>query len=299
MCRMARLSDRAAIEVFGADARTFLHGIITNDLLTAPGGAALHAGLLTPQGKILFDFFVVPAGAKEGVADGKAERFFLECRAEIRDDLIRRLMFYRLRARVEIRDRSDRLQIVAVWDGGPERPGGLAFTDPRLEAMGLRCLVEPGAVPDCEDETEAAYHAHRIALGVPEGGLDYAFGDTFPHEANFDQLGGVSFSKGCYVGQEVVSRMQHKTVVRKRIVPLKGNGSLPPSGTDIVAEDFPIGKLGSSAGDRGLALIRLDRAQKALEEGRALRAGDVEIELLKPAWATFDVPGQRVAAGGS
>ena len=142
----------------------------------------------------------------------------------------------------------------------------------------------------CALVTEADYHARRIALGVPEGGRDYAYGDAFPHEALFDQLNGVDFKKGCYVGQEVVSRMEHRGTARKRIVGVEGEGPLPASGTEITAGGKPIGTLGSVGGASGLALLRLDRAEEAKAAGLPLRAGDVTVAVRIPAWARFKTP---------
>ncbi len=291
ICQVAKLADRGVVEVAGEAARDFLHGIVTNDMRAAREGQALHAGLLSPQGKILFDFFVCPL-PDEG---GKGTRFLLECARETKDDLVKRLIFYRLRAKVEIADRSADFQVFALWggEGQPVSSGGVLFADPRLEALGWRLLAGDAEVAPagCAMREAVDYHRHRIALGVPEGGRDFAFGEVFPHEANFDLLNGVHFTKGCYVGQEVVSRMQHKTVVRKRIIPLVGKSALPPAGTPITVADFPIGVLGSSVGQAGLGLVRLDRAEKALAEGKPLLAAGVEITLKRPQWASFAVPG--------
>ena len=142
----------------------------------------------------------------------------------------------------------------------------------------------------CALASEDEYHARRIALGVPEGGRDYIFGDAFPHEAMFDQLNGVDFKKGCFVGQEVVSRMEHRGTARKRIVGVEGEGQLPLSGTEIMAGSMPIGTLGSVAGSSGLALLRLDRAEEAKAAGVPLRAGEVTVAVRIPAWARFKTP---------
>jgi hypothetical protein len=148
----------------------------------------------------------------------------------------------------------------------------------------------------CEAQPEADYHAFRISQGVPEGGRDYAFGDAFPHEALFDQLNGVDFAKGCYVGQEVVSRMEHRGTARKRIVPIEGGAPLPAPGTNVEADGVPIGALGSVSGKFGLAMIRLDRAEAALAAGRTLTAGGVKIALKRPLFARFAVPVAEVPA---
>jgi folate-binding protein YgfZ len=281
-CQIAELPDRALIRLSGAAAQAFLQGLITNDIGKAEGEGAIHAGLLTPQGKILFEFFVLPDG------DG----YLLDVAKAESEALRQRLSFYRLRANVAIEAETG-LKLAAAW--GDLNPASLpagtrVFADPRLAAMGYRLLLPTAAsvgALGCAVVGEEAYHAHRIAEGVPEGGRDYAFGEAFPHDALFDQLGGVDFAKGCFVGQEVVSRMQHRGTARKRIVGVEGEGDLPDPGSEIMAGDVPIGTLGSVAGRSGLALIRLDRAEEAKAKGVPLRVGSVLITLRIPAWARF------------
>ncbi|MGA7456143.1 MAG: folate-binding protein, partial [Methyloceanibacter sp.] len=201
--------------------------------------------------------------------------------------------FYRLRAAAEIAA-APALAVAAAWGGSPRLPeGAIVYADPRLPELGFRLLVPTGtsaAELGCEPAEEADYHALRISLGVPEGGLDYAFGDAFPHEALFDQLNGVDFKKGCYVGQEVVSRIEHRGTARKRIVPIEGVSALPVPGTSIEADGLPVGTLGSVSGAAGLALIRLDRAEEALAQAKALTTGGVKIALRRPTFARFTVP---------
>jgi tRNA-modifying protein YgfZ len=282
-CRTVLLSDRAVVRVTGSAARNFLQGLITNNIDKAAPGSAIHAGLLTPQGKILFDFFVLPAD------DG----FLLELPKAKAADLIQRLTVYKLRTEVAFAE-DPSLKIAASWRTPPSLPeGAIAFADPRLPELGLRMLLPVKANIGnlgCALATEDEYHARRIALGVPEGGRDYAFGDAFPHEALFDQLHGVDFKKGCFVGQEVVSRMEHRGTARKRIVGVEGEEPLPPSGTQITAGGNPIGTLGSVAGNSGLALLRLDRAEEAKAAGSPLHAGDVTIAIRIPTWARFKTP---------
>lgn len=281
-CQAALLSDRGVLRVSGADAHKFLQGVITNDLDKAKGGAAIHTGLLSPQGKILFEFFIV--------AD--QDGFLIEGAKDTLSGLAKRLGFYRLRAAVDIAE-GPTFRVAAAWDGAPSlTEGTIAFPDPRLPALGMRVLLPDGAsLSDlgCGEASEDAYHAHRIALGVPEGGRDYALGDTFPHEALFDQLNGVDFKKGCFVGQEVVSRMQHRGTTRKRVVPVEGDAPLQ-SGAEVKAGDLPLGTIGSVSGARGLALLRLDRAEDAAAKGTPLKAGDVTLTLHRPAFAAFEVP---------
>ena len=277
-CNAALLSDRAVVRVSGPAAHGFLQGLITNDIDKAKPGGAIHAGLLTPQGKILFDFFVIPA------ADG----FLLEIAKAKGGELAQRLGFYKLRAQVEIAE-DPSFAVAAAWGAPPRLPdGAIAYADPRLSALGLRILLQAEADArnlGCTIAAEDEYHAHRIALGVPEGGRDYAFGDAFPHEAMFDRLAGVDFDKGCFIGQEVVSRMEHRGIARKRIVGVEGEGPLPPSGTEITAGGAPVGTLGSVSEHSGLALLRLDRAEEAKAAGLPLRAGEVTVDLRIPAWA--------------
>lgn len=284
-CRIAELADRAVIRLSGAGTRSFLQGLITNDISKVAPGTAIHAGLLSPQGKVLFDFFVLSDG----------DDYFLEVANAQAGPLRQRLSFYRLRAPVTIEEEPS-LKVAAVWGAAPPAdlpaPAHL-FADPRLKSMGWRLLLPLDidlAAFGCEPASEADYHAHRIAQGVPEGGRDYAFGDAFPHEAMFDQLNGVDFRKGCFVGQEVVSRMEHRGTARKRIVGVEGEGVLPPPGAEIFAGSAPIGALGSVDGQSGLALIRLDRAEEAKAQGITLRAGGVPIALRIPPWAHFQIP---------
>jgi len=295
------LADRGVVGVTGADALKLLQGVITNDMELLSVRPAIHAALLTPQGKILFEFFVVKA------PDG----FWLEAAADKTADLAKRLTLYRLRAKVDIKDRSAELRAFALWGGEPEALAGaagtLVFPDPRLPALGLRGLAPvPLEVPLAPDLVAASralevpaqdYHAHRIALGVPEGGKDYSFGDAFPHDADLDQLHGVSFAKGCFVGQEVVSRMQNRAQVRKRIVAIVGDAPLL-AGAEITAGAAVIGTVGSVAGKDALALVRLDRAAEAAAKGTPLMAGGVAIALHKPDWANFELA-PAVATGVS
>jgi folate-binding protein YgfZ len=284
----AQLTDRGAVSVVGPDAEKLLQGLVTNDIPQA-AGEATFAGLLSPQGKILFDFFIVRT------ADG----FLLDVARDKAAELAKRLTLYRLRSNVQIADRSDDLSIAVGWDidadaDQPPRWIVASFRDPRLLALGRRVISDAAQTPvnSGNSASEAAYHAHRIALGVPEGGRDYAYGDTFPHEALFDQIHGVSFDKGCYVGQEIVSRMQHRGTARKRIVRVAGQRALPESGTEILAGTVAIGALGSIDGSHGLGLVRVDRAAEFKAKGVDLTAGGVLLTLWAPAFATFSLEPQ-------
>jgi folate-binding protein YgfZ len=282
-CSIARLPDRAVLRVSGPAARAFLQGLVTNNVEKATEARAVHGGLLTPQGKILFDFFIV--------ADG--DSFLLDVNQDKAAALAQRLGFYKLRAAVEITPERD-FAVAACWGSLPQVPNGvIAYADPRLPKLGLRLLMSPAAdqaALGCAPASDSDYHARRIGLGVPEGGRDYSYGDAFPHEAMFDQLDGVDFKKGCFVGQEVVSRMEHRGTARKRIVRIEGEGPLPDPGTEITAGQATIGTLGSVSGSSGLALIRLDRAEEAKARGDQLRAGGVAVTVSVPSWARFKTP---------
>jgi folate-binding protein YgfZ len=293
----AMLPDCGVVKVAGDDARRFLHGLITTDVSKLAPGQSRFAALLTPQGKIIVDFIVTEAEPAEG--DG----FFLDCPRALAATLVERLNFYRLRAKVTIEDLSQKLGVLAAWGGSGTTECGLVYADPRLPALGLRCILPPELAAEAAAELGAtlasaeAYEAHRIALGVPRGGMDFSYGDAFPHETDMDQLGGVDFEKGCYIGQEVVSRMQHRGTARTRIVPVMFEDFAAEAGTPVMAGDKQVGTLGSSANGRGLAMLRLDRVEEAMAAGVPLTAGGLLLRPVKPAWARFAFPGGSKAAG--
>lgn len=261
----ALLTDRAVIALSGADAESFLQGLITNDMKDCREGRPIYAALLTPQGKILFDFIV----AKEG------DYFLMDCAAVRADELVKRLGFYRLRAKVEIAPRPD-LKVAAVWS----EKSDIGFSDPRLAEMGRRAIA---AQLPAASATLADYHAHRIQLGVPDS-ADLPPDTTFALDAGFDELHGVSFTKGCFIGQEVTARMKHRGTARRRMVIVESNGPLPAAGTPLVAEQQEIGTLVTSQGLRGIALVRLDRLADAEMSRTAIMARSISVTLRKPNW---------------
>jgi folate-binding protein YgfZ len=282
---IAHLVDRGVVRVTGEEAKSFLDGLVTCDLDRVAPGRPRYGGLLTPQGKILCDFIIFAAPDADG-------GYALDCARAQTSDLARRLGFYKLRAKVAVADVSEHFGVIAGW-GDSQRPGdraGLAGEDPRLPALGWRAIVSSAKAMEAGGSEPDAYHGHRIALGVPEGGKDFSFGDAFPHEALMDQLHGVDFDKGCYVGQEVVSRMQHRGTARTRILPLVYDHGFAEHGADVTAGERTIGKTASSVEGRSLAMIRLDRAADALAAGETIRAGGRPVRLEKPDWVTFPVP---------
>jgi hypothetical protein len=255
-------------------------------------GKPRFAALLTPQGKIIIDFIVAEAAINDGGG------FFLDCPRALASALVEKLNFYKLRAKVICEDLSSVLGVMAIWDGTAESEYGLSYPDPRLPALGSRMMLPPHLAEEAAADLGGmlvgadAYEAHRIALGVPRGGLDFIYGDTFSHEADMDQLNGVDFGKGCYVGQEVVSRVEHRASARSRVVPIVYDEFAPSSGLPVMAGDRQIGTLGSTAKGHGLALMRLDRIRDALAAGATIEAGGIAIRAVKPAWAKFDWPGE-------
>ena len=268
------LAGRTLLEIKGEEATEFLSGLITCEIESlSPFGSAFGA-LLTPQGKILFDFFLVKLN------DG----YLFDVHDSIADEFMKRLTFYRLRKKVTIEKSSTYSQVTALWDGAPQSDHGLLVKDPRLEEMGWRHYSHGDGRLDYRDGN---YNAYRISLGMPDGGTDYVYGEVFPHDTLMDQFGGVDFKKGCFVGQEVVSRMQHRGTARKRMVKLLSNGIFPPCGTTILVNDRNVGTLGASVGQCALGLVRLDRVADALKSQAEITAGEAILDVELPKWVSF------------
>ncbi len=266
-----KLSSRAVIAVAGDDARNFLQNLVTADIDELKPGQAAYSALLQPQGKILFDFFLL---AENG-------RYVIDCSAAQKADLIKRLTFYKLRAKVTLADSDEEVGVAAA-----KPQTGLSYTDPRAAQLGARLVAAKGSLPDADGE---AYRGGRIRLGLADSDEDIGSGELFPHEANLDQFGAVSFRKGCFIGQEVVSRMEHRGTARNRIVPVYSPEGAAAKGSEIKAGDKSIGTLLSSSGSDALALIRLDRLKDAVDAGTGLLTEAGPIHVRKPAWARFDV----------
>lgn len=259
------LTDRAVIEVTGPDAATFLQGLITNDVTKASGDGAIYAALLTAQGKIIYDFLIA-------AADGG---FRIDCAKAHATDLAARLKKYKLRAKVTITERPD-LAVVA----SPTPIDG-SFADPRLTALGFRTLQTNVTTPG----SETAYHAHRIALGVPDSS-DIQPETLFPLDCNFEELHGVDFDKGCYVGQELTARMKHRATARRRILRVEAAAALPPPGTPLTLGSIELGEMLGSIGTQGLAIIRLDRLSNATEA----TAGGLTVRISRPPYPLITIP---------
>jgi folate-binding protein YgfZ len=293
--KAAFLPDRGVVKISGDEARGFLNNLVTSEIEVVTPGTARFGALLTPQGKIIADFLVTEAPAGHGGG------LLIDCPRTLAQPLADKLGFYKLRAKVKVENLSDSFGVLAVWDGEPGLKPDLTFADPRNAALGFRILIpaelaaKTAALIGAELVDETAYEAHRIKTGVPRGGIDFAYGDAFPHESNMDRLFGVDFDKGCYIGQEVVSRMQHRGTARTRIVRVGLDGTPPEPGSEIRAGDKPIGTMGSSADGHGLALIRTDRATDALDADAPFLAGGLPIHLADPDAVRASAPKKSVA----
>ena len=291
MKRYVRLEGRALVRVSGTDARPFLQGLISNDIERASPGRAIYAALLTPQGKYLFDFFICELGGA----------ILLDCERARRDALVKRLAVYRLRSQVTIAP-DDSFEVFAVFGDGAAAAlgldgtagnacpfaGGLALVDPRIAAAGVRAVLpsETGAKALEDAGVERAdfadYDAARLRLGLPDGSRDLEIERSLLLENGFEALNGVDFAKGCYVGQEVTTRMKRRALVRKRLMPVAIEGPAPEPGTIVMRDGIEVGEMRSTAGKAGLALLRLD-----LVDGAAtLDAGEARITPRAPAWLT-------------
>ncbi len=279
-----RLESRGLLAVSGEDRVEFLQGIVTNDVRRLGPERALYAALLTPQGKYLFDFFMIAEG----------ERILLDCEAARREDLVRRLMLYRLRARVEITDLSAQRHVWAILDGEPDGlpaeagaaqrlAGGTVYRDPRTAAIGWRAVLPADVMPAYPLGGSSQYEARRIALGLADGSRDLEVEKTLALEANLDLLGAIDFDKGCYVGQEITARTKHRGKVRKRLLPIEVAGSEAPArGMAVMAGETRVGEIRSVRGTSAIALMRLEDIAAA--PALALEGDGPPVRIRRPEW---------------
>jgi len=257
MTHLAHLPARGAIEVAGDDRVGFLQGLVSNDVAEAVPGRAIWAALLTPQGKWLADFFILSDG----------ERLVLDCERAEAEALVRRLSRFRLRSKVAVRDASAELAVHAAWGGAFDPPpGAIAAPDSRLPEAGWRILA---ARPLPANAGEAEWDLHRLALGLPDGSRDMEAEKSVLLEAGFDELNGVSWTKGCYLGQELTARTKYRGLVKRRLVPVTVEGELPAPGTPVHAAGREIGAMRSGRGQLGLALVRIEAVPERLSCGAA------------------------------
>ena len=270
------LPHRGVIAVSGEDRVEFLQGLISNDVTKAAPAKAVWAALLTPQGRFLNDMFVVDAGFGT---------LLLETEREKAPALARKLGMYKLRSKVTVEDRSSSMEVAVVFGPGAEKhiavPGALSYIDPRLPELGVRVLTpagQAGKMLGLPEAPLADYEALRLSLGVPDGSRDLPVEKALLLESGFDELNGVDWKKGCYMGQELTARTKYRGLVKKRLFPVKVEGVLPAPGTAIERNGEEVGEIRSGAGNRALAILRLE----ALEG--ALTAGGARVVPQKPAW---------------
>jgi len=263
------LSDRAVIAVSGDDAREFLQGLITNDIHKVVGNKAVFSALLSPQGKFLYDFFIIEHNHK----------LFLDVNKAFVADLIKRLTMYKLRSKVEIAEVPN-MKIGVDWGSGVHIAatmfhGAVIYDDPRLRGLGVRAMGEHLMLKD-----NGEYEKHRLSLGVPEGGKDLVRDRSFPMQWGYDKLNAIDFNKGCYVGQEVTARTKHIGSVRKMVYKIQAASTLPDAGTPVMADEKEIGHMASSIGNIGLALLNIE----VVESSVPLYSGEVTIRANMSEW---------------
>lgn len=263
MTRLAALPERGVIEVAGEDRVTFLQGLVSNDVEQAHPGCAVWAALLTPQGKWLADFFIFAEG----------DRLLLDAERAQTPMLVQRLNRFRLRSKVAIQPRDD-LSVYAAWDGPPEGTA-IAAPDPRLPEAGWRLL---SLLPLPTNAEFADWDLHRLKLGLPDGSRDLEPEKTILLEAGFDELNGVSWSKGCYMGQELTARTRYRGLLKRRLVPVAVDGPLPAHGTPVLRDGAEVGSFRSGRDGLGLAILRLDAL------AASLHSGDVRLSPRLPKW---------------
>ncbi len=290
------LADRGVIGVAGEDNRRFLQGLISNDVNKVQADRAIYATLLTPQGKFLHDFFIVEWNGM----------LLLDCEGERAGDLLRRLGLYKLRAKIMLSDMSASLRVMALFGpaagerlGLPAEPGraktfanGVVFCDPRLVALGFRAILSAESTVQAFDQAgfqtapAGAYEHLRLSQGVPDGSRDLPVEKAFLLEHNIDELNGIDFNKGCYVGQELTARTKHRGLVRKRLFRVAVDGPLPAPGTPILMGTTEVGEMRSGLDHMAIALIRTEAVDALGNEG-PLRAGEAKLTPMKPEWAKF------------
>ena len=285
------LSDRSVLEISGEDARTFLQGLISNDVQKVSNKQAIYSAFLTAQGKFLHDFFITVLGST----------LYLDCEASRIQDLLKRLKIYKLRSNIEIQI-IENFEILALFGTNslkildlPQNVGaaksfesGIIYTDPRLTAAGARCIIPKDSLQKVitlgfVEASFESYQRHRISLGLPDSSRDMEVEKSILLESGFEELNGIDFNKGCFMGQELTARTKYRGLVKKRLIPISIDGATPSPGEVIKQDGKNVGELRSISGDLGIAIIRLE----ALEKDVSLKAGDAFIIPKKPEWANF------------
>ncbi|MBI5165509.1 MAG: folate-binding protein YgfZ [Magnetospirillum sp.] len=288
-----RLTGRAVLALGGEDRHSFLQGLVSNDVAAADGTRAVWAAFLTPQGKFQHDLFVADTG----------DTLLIDAEAERIHELLKKLSLYRMKSKVTLALAAEMGVFAVLGDGaldlprqtGASRPfaGGVAFVDPRPVAIGARVMAPVAAelaafaAAGVSEAPFAAWDQARLAFGLPDGSRDLPIDKGILLENGFDELGGVSFTKGCYLGQELTSRTKHRGLVRKRLMPVTIDGPLPASGTPVMLGEAEAGEMRSASGSLGVALIRLEQFRRAEGQAGAFTCGEARLTPRRPDWAVF------------
>ncbi|HTI87958.1 MAG TPA: folate-binding protein [Alphaproteobacteria bacterium] len=301
------LADRGVIRVGGPDARPFLQGLVSNDVNRAVAGRVIYAALLTPQGKYLHDFFIV------ALPDEQGESLHLDCEGQRTADLVKRLNAYKLRSRVTIEDVTDRYRVIALLGDGPHDSealcgfegrggpfaGGMCYVDPRYAGVGARALLPVAGIGELmeagfEEKDPSAYERLRLYYGLPDGSRDLPVEKALLLESGFDDLHGIDWNKGCYVGQELTARTRYRSLVRKLLLPVQFDGEAPPYGAAVTAGGEDIGEMRTSFDGHGIALFRVELLDKAVAASTPITSGGAAINVLHPGWLKHN-PGDEPA----
>ncbi len=293
-CLSTELPDRGIIAIHGPDSRDFLQGLISNDIALVSSDRSIYAALLTPQGKYLFDFFV----------SQYQDRLLIDCEKERLPELTKRLRMYKLRADATISDESATFAACAIWGENPgasldldqtagraqEHPDGTISVDPRLGDAGLRVVGKPEWLEEvrlrlkAEPASPDDYDMHRLTLGLPDSSRDLIVDKSILLESGFDDLNGINWDKGCYMGQELTARTKYRGLVKKRLIPVTIDGAAPEPGALIMNGEKTAGEMRSSKGNQGLALLRLEHLN---DPSATLTANDSVVQVVRPEWARF------------
>ena len=291
----AHLTDRGIISVSGADSRDFLQGLISNNITLVTANKAIYAALLTPQGKYLHDFFISQSG----------DKLLIECEKSQISDLINRLQKYKLRANADLLDETKNYSVLALWGNGvdkamglnnifegsaQEKSGGVQMIDPRLGIAGGRVIVPVNIAENeikligAEHREQSDYDLHRLKLGLPNATIDLIIDKSTLIESGFDELNGIDWNKGCYMGQELTARTKYRGLVKKRLVSVTIKGHAPKPGTPIMVGDINAGEMRSSNTNHGIALVRLDQLRT---QSARFKCDQSILYPIKPKWAKF------------
>ena len=284
---VTELSDRGLVKIYGSDCSDFLQNLISCDIQKVESVGPQYGALLSPQGKLLFDFIIIQS----------QDYFLFDIQRSLVSDFIKKMNMYKLRANVDVEDLSNKFAVIGIWNVD-EEPDWVEtpFLDPRYRQLGYRVFLEREKLPRFLSQSSVEitslddYNQHRIELCIPTGVNDFDYGTVFPHDINMDYLNGIDFSKGCFVGQEVVSRMRHRGTARRRCVSVLSTDSPLKTKVEISADGKNIGMVGSTSKNLGIAIIRLDRAKLAFDEAIKFIADGIEVKFKQSKWTDFTWP---------